>query len=246
MMISWDHSSEPNSWDPWNHFGPLCSFSPWKSPIFLSSFLMLLLWAGITTSIAIVWLVGKQLLACLELEVPQDSHLPLGIGDFHIPYVVKMLPCCISACAVIFTSYILYCYYVLDSLWDTFAHLGSTVRCVRCGELLPLRCPDPVLGLLWSESLCCPVGCPFLAIGRISWCQAFHLSVGGTSNAGAWSSVIVSPPVPHDRLSSAAWGTHGAAHLRGPSSWCCQGCSVFPPGLWLWHINYRPHSFFYS
>lgn len=36
-------------------------------------------------------------------------------------------------------------------------------------------------------------------------------------------------------LSSAAWANLGMPHLEVPSTWCIHGCSVFHPGLWLWH-----------
>lgn len=92
---------------------------------------------------------------------------------------------------------------------------------VSCSTLIPLWiwCLGPIFVLPWSELLCCSLSRPFLATGRISWYQPFPLSVNGTAHKGMghWF-MTVPPPVPLQRLSSAAWG---AAHLHVFHSGLC-------------------------
>lgn len=76
------------------------------------------------------------------------------------------------------------------------------------------------------RSLCCS----FPATGSVFWCQPPPPSAGGTSHVGACSSMI-QPLLLHHSLPPAV-----AIHLGGAFSRCIPGCSLFHPGLWIWHL----------
>lgn len=114
--------------------------------------------------------------------------------------------------------------------------LGVWGVCTVSSMFPGLQCSAEKLpGICWGQSF--GLGVSIFLCSSFLMLLSFGIS---TYHSGPlyvlmiWVLLWVLPSV-HHPLSSAAWANLGMPHLEVPSTWCIHGCSVFHPGLWLWH-----------